>query len=240
MSLLADSQQGRRSGLLLWTLLVLSSAASLAANVAVAEPSAVGRLIAARTGNAPRVTATRRSLAIGLLRLDGHDNIAAVNRHHARDPHRTLTPAPNRMNEFDDHRKICWRGHSTSWCLYLVLAAVEEALVAALVEEPRPSGGYHSVIPRAGSSTSTSMLLDLHGRSFGKRSAGRTQAGVPLPADARGRGHRCPLGAAGAVAGPALAFRGCCDELRAGTTSAWIKMGGGSRARDLERGARHY
>ncbi|MFI0350920.1 DUF2637 domain-containing protein [Actinomadura sp. 9N407] len=47
MSLLADSRQGRRSGLLPWTLLVLGSAASLAANVAVAEPSLVGWLIAA-------------------------------------------------------------------------------------------------------------------------------------------------------------------------------------------------
>ena len=30
------------------------------------------------------------SLAISLLRLDGHGNIAAANRHHARDPQRTL------------------------------------------------------------------------------------------------------------------------------------------------------
>jgi len=43
-----------------------------------------------RTGNAPRVMATLRSLAISLLRLDGHDNIAAANRHHLRDPQRTL------------------------------------------------------------------------------------------------------------------------------------------------------
>ena len=32
-----------------------------------------------------------RSLAISLLRLDGHANIAAANRHPARDPQRTLT-----------------------------------------------------------------------------------------------------------------------------------------------------
>jgi predicted transposase YbfD/YdcC len=44
-----------------------------------------------RTGNAPRVMASLRSLAISLLRLDGHANIAAANRHHARDPYRTLT-----------------------------------------------------------------------------------------------------------------------------------------------------
>ena len=43
-----------------------------------------------RTGNAPRVMATLRSLAISILRLDGHENIAAANRHHARDPQRTL------------------------------------------------------------------------------------------------------------------------------------------------------
>jgi hypothetical protein len=31
-----------------------------------------------------------RSVAISILRLDGHTNIAAANRHHARDPQRTL------------------------------------------------------------------------------------------------------------------------------------------------------
>ena len=31
-----------------------------------------------------------RCLAISILRLDGHTNIAAANRHHARDPQRTL------------------------------------------------------------------------------------------------------------------------------------------------------
>jgi hypothetical protein len=34
--------------------------------------------------------ASLRRLAISLLRLDGHSNIAAANRHLARDPHRTL------------------------------------------------------------------------------------------------------------------------------------------------------
>jgi hypothetical protein len=43
-----------------------------------------------RTGNAPRVMASLRSLAINLLRLDGQTNIAAANRHHACDPQRTL------------------------------------------------------------------------------------------------------------------------------------------------------
>ena len=43
-----------------------------------------------RTGNAPRVMASLRSLAISLLRIGGHANIAAANRHHGRDPQRTL------------------------------------------------------------------------------------------------------------------------------------------------------
>jgi predicted transposase YbfD/YdcC len=43
-----------------------------------------------RTGNAPRVMASLRSLAISILRLGGHENIAAANRHHLRDPQRTL------------------------------------------------------------------------------------------------------------------------------------------------------
>ena len=43
-----------------------------------------------RTGNTPRVMTSLRSLAISLLRLDGQTNIAAANRHHARDPQRTL------------------------------------------------------------------------------------------------------------------------------------------------------
>jgi hypothetical protein len=46
MALLADSRHRRRGGVLPWALLVVGSAASLAANVAVAEPTLVGRLIA--------------------------------------------------------------------------------------------------------------------------------------------------------------------------------------------------
>jgi hypothetical protein len=46
-ALLADSRSGGRGGLLPWALLVTGSVASLAANVAVAEPSATGRVIAA-------------------------------------------------------------------------------------------------------------------------------------------------------------------------------------------------
>src|SRR5690348_9810845 len=46
-ALLADSRSGGRGGLLPWALVVTGSVASLAANVAVAEPTATGRVIAA-------------------------------------------------------------------------------------------------------------------------------------------------------------------------------------------------
>lgn len=46
-TLLADSRSGGRGGFLPWALLVVGSIASLTANVAVAEPTATGRIIAA-------------------------------------------------------------------------------------------------------------------------------------------------------------------------------------------------
>ena len=46
-TLLTDSRSGSRGGFLPWALLVVGSMASLAANVAVAEPTATGRVIAA-------------------------------------------------------------------------------------------------------------------------------------------------------------------------------------------------
>src|SRR6266542_5380429 len=46
-TLLADSRSGSRGGVLPWVLLIVGSVASLAANVAVAEPTPTGRVIAA-------------------------------------------------------------------------------------------------------------------------------------------------------------------------------------------------
>jgi Protein of unknown function (DUF2637) len=46
-TLLADSRSGQQGGVLPWALLVAGSVASLAANVAVAEPTLMGRVIAA-------------------------------------------------------------------------------------------------------------------------------------------------------------------------------------------------
>lgn len=49
-----------------------------------------------RTGNGPHAMAALRNAAIGLLRLDGHDNIAKALRHHARNPHRPVKLLLNR------------------------------------------------------------------------------------------------------------------------------------------------
>lgn len=46
-----------------------------------------------RTGQAPRVMATCRNLAISILRIGGWENIAAGLRHHARHPDHALTLA---------------------------------------------------------------------------------------------------------------------------------------------------
>jgi hypothetical protein len=43
-----------------------------------------------RTGNGPQVMATLRNLAIGIIKMAGHRNIAAATRHYARDATRTL------------------------------------------------------------------------------------------------------------------------------------------------------
>lgn len=46
-TLLTDSRSGGHGGFIPWALLIVGSVASLAANVAVAEPTAIGRVIAA-------------------------------------------------------------------------------------------------------------------------------------------------------------------------------------------------
>ncbi|WP_248959839.1 hypothetical protein [Sphaerisporangium perillae] len=47
MSILLASRYGRRGGILPWTLLIISSLASLGANVAVADPTLIARIVAA-------------------------------------------------------------------------------------------------------------------------------------------------------------------------------------------------
>ncbi|MFB9879272.1 DUF2637 domain-containing protein [Planobispora siamensis] len=47
LALLVDSRAGRRGGILPWTFLLVGIGASLAANIAAADPTLAGRIIAA-------------------------------------------------------------------------------------------------------------------------------------------------------------------------------------------------
>src|SRR5262249_44107354 len=68
-TLLADSRSDRNGGMLPWALLVAGSIASLAANVAVAEPTLIGRVIAAWPSSA--LTASYELLTRQLRRRAG-------------------------------------------------------------------------------------------------------------------------------------------------------------------------
>jgi hypothetical protein len=75
MTLLADSRSGGRGGLLPWALLAVGSVASLTANVAVAEPTATGRIIAASPsfaliGSYELLMRNVRSGTVGLTGVD--------------------------------------------------------------------------------------------------------------------------------------------------------------------------
>ena len=73
-TLLAESRSGRRGGVLPWALLVAGSVASLAANVAVAEPTLIGRVIAAWPSFA--LTASYELLTRQVRRSAGADDSA--------------------------------------------------------------------------------------------------------------------------------------------------------------------
>jgi Protein of unknown function (DUF2637) len=71
-TLLADSRSGRSGGALPWALLVAGSVASLAANVAVAEPTFIGRVVAAWPSFA--LTASYELLTCQVRRTAGADH----------------------------------------------------------------------------------------------------------------------------------------------------------------------
>jgi len=86
-TLLADSRSGRTGGALPWALLVAGSVASLAANVAVAEPTLIGRVIAAWPSFA--LTASFELLT-GQVRRTA----AGKDAHHQRQQPQPARPAP--------------------------------------------------------------------------------------------------------------------------------------------------
>lgn len=93
-TLLSDSRSGSRGGVLPWALLVVGSVASLAANVAVAEPTVTGRVIAAwpsfaliaHTSSSCAKSATAPHV-VWLLRADDLDrNRPGMRRPHQHNP----------------------------------------------------------------------------------------------------------------------------------------------------------
>jgi hypothetical protein len=104
-TLLADSRSGRAGGVLPWALLVAGSVASLAANVAVAEPSLIGRVIAAWPSFA--LTASYELLTRQVRRS------SASTAFPGRQPQRPRTVPPRRPSR-RPRRSCGWSG-SPSW-----------------------------------------------------------------------------------------------------------------------------
>jgi hypothetical protein len=75
-TLLADSRAGERGGVLPWALLVVGSVASLAANVAVAQPTVAGRVIAAWPSSA--LIGAYELLAVDAVQVDVVQDAGAV------------------------------------------------------------------------------------------------------------------------------------------------------------------
>jgi hypothetical protein len=124
-TLLADSRSGGHGGILPWALLVVGSVASLAANVAVAEPTATGRVIAAWPSFALiaayelLMRQVRRSAAVGgtpqcigpglrISRQQGRDQILQHRRRHPSPPPRNRQRPGGRGEASRDLHRQAW------------------------------------------------------------------------------------------------------------------------------------
>jgi hypothetical protein len=112
-TLLADSRSGRQGGVLPWALLVAGSVASLAANVAVAEPSLIGRVIAAWPSFALTVS-------FELLTRQVRRGAAGRDAHHDRRRPLPAGPAPAERGSAPGLRAVgpsrVGRGSQLHWC----------------------------------------------------------------------------------------------------------------------------
>jgi hypothetical protein len=124
-TLLADSRSGRKGGALPWALLVAGSVASLAANIAVAEPTLVGRVIAAwpsfaLTASFELLTRQVRRSAAGTRarerrpRQPQPDGVAAEGRGPAR---RLRVVAPASASRGDEHPSSELQRQAWQWAL---------------------------------------------------------------------------------------------------------------------------
>src|SRR5215472_8712931 len=118
-TLLADSRSGRKGGALPWALLIVGSVASLAANVAVAEPTLLGRVIAAwpsfaLTASYELLTRQVRRGAVPVDQAGGTSQGPRLAATAARVPAgRPLSAAPERTPQTavqgDDLRRQAWQ-----------------------------------------------------------------------------------------------------------------------------------
>ena len=199
MTLLADSRQGRRSGFLPWALLVTGSAASLAANVAVAEPSLVGRLIAAwpsaaligsyellmrQVRHSAEPNTESNSAASDEAQTDSEAAHRTAQKPH-RTPHVATAPSKASMGNFRA------RGESSEE------ARRDRALeLIRSSEEPQPTGGTadSAQARRSTQRTRDGRDLDLQQRAWRWAMANRTAEGDLPPgkviADQFGRSER--------------------------------------------------
>jgi hypothetical protein len=112
--LLADSRSGGRGGVLPWVLLVMGSVASLAANVAVAEPTAIGRVIAAWPSFALIGSYELLMRQVRWAASPGEGRVAALARPEGREPAVTAKSAasPERSGRAEygvDVRRQAWQ-----------------------------------------------------------------------------------------------------------------------------------
>jgi hypothetical protein len=113
MSILLSNRYGSRGGGLAWTLLVVGSLASLGANVAIAEPSLIGRIIAAWPSAALigsyelLMSQIRRPPAHGLA--VEQDEVAGTREHVGDDDHESSEQAGLHERETGDLRRTAWQ-----------------------------------------------------------------------------------------------------------------------------------
>ena len=125
-TLLADSRSGRRPGGLPWALLLAGSVASLAANVAVAEPTAIGRIIAAwpsfaLTASYELLTRQVRGSAAKAAEREKQSRVPQARRlvkdHHGTTPGPVLSRAQELADRPDRVRANDLQRHAWQWAL---------------------------------------------------------------------------------------------------------------------------
>jgi hypothetical protein len=123
MSILLASRYGSRGGFLAWSMLVVGSLASLGANVAIAEPSMIGRIIAAwpslaLIGSYELLMSQVRQASSGQDAVLDDEKVPALSEAAAaQEPSKTDVGCPSRAvpgNRTRDLRQTAWQWAQTN------------------------------------------------------------------------------------------------------------------------------